>query len=347
MFFFAQRNSTQSTDFQAGIRGRVRIGHEEHAARWCDDVQRRHLLLQIPELSDLSQIVEPHFGSIWNFNADIKGGRKWSRLGEPISDCVSTLAAVMKIRGSPICSQADIDLSDRTAGHAGWMVVKPYPTQTSNCILPHRCRQRTAFNRFSSQSDVFLTPHSLGSGSGCNDVHLYAFTCSAIPYPGRSRHRAQCRSGLSAKNPQRQPPAPCAAVHIVCRCGNTRQPVRRDWATATGRADGYWQGNVVCARVQRIKPAGSALHGYLQPQPDADLHQSGWLASHGLYEERLQHDGDHRRIPQLRRYGRMPTNRSSRMIRACSDCASLEELVTSLTGTKGGGAIRRLLAYGQ
>src|SRR6185437_4986402 len=29
-----------------------------------------------------------------------------------------------------------IDLMDRTAGHTDWMVVKPFPTQTSNCILP-------------------------------------------------------------------------------------------------------------------------------------------------------------------------------------------------------------------
>src|SRR6185437_13806815 len=32
--------------------------------------------------------------------------------------------------------QSAIDLMDRTAGHADWMVVKPYPTSTSNCVLP-------------------------------------------------------------------------------------------------------------------------------------------------------------------------------------------------------------------
>src|SRR5262249_39826918 len=32
-------------------------------------------------------------------------------------------------------SQA-IDLMDRTAGNPAWMVVKPFPTETSNCILP-------------------------------------------------------------------------------------------------------------------------------------------------------------------------------------------------------------------
>ncbi len=32
--------------------------------------------------------------------------------------------------------QSAIDLMDRTAGHTDWMVVKPYVTQTSNCVLP-------------------------------------------------------------------------------------------------------------------------------------------------------------------------------------------------------------------
>jgi outer membrane receptor protein involved in Fe transport len=29
-----------------------------------------------------------------------------------------------------------IDLMDRTAGHEGWMVIKPFPNQASNCVLP-------------------------------------------------------------------------------------------------------------------------------------------------------------------------------------------------------------------
>jgi outer membrane receptor protein involved in Fe transport len=32
--------------------------------------------------------------------------------------------------------QSAIDLMDRTAGHQGWMVVRPFLTQTSNCVLP-------------------------------------------------------------------------------------------------------------------------------------------------------------------------------------------------------------------
>src|SRR5580692_620678 len=32
--------------------------------------------------------------------------------------------------------QSAVDLIDRTAGHSDWIVVKPYPTEASNCILP-------------------------------------------------------------------------------------------------------------------------------------------------------------------------------------------------------------------
>ena len=32
--------------------------------------------------------------------------------------------------------QSAIDLMDRTAGHSDWMVMKPFPTQASNCIFP-------------------------------------------------------------------------------------------------------------------------------------------------------------------------------------------------------------------
>ena len=32
--------------------------------------------------------------------------------------------------------QSSIDLMDRTAGHTGWMVMKPFVSEASNCILP-------------------------------------------------------------------------------------------------------------------------------------------------------------------------------------------------------------------
>ena len=32
--------------------------------------------------------------------------------------------------------QSSIDLMDRTAGHPGWMVMKPFPTSSSNCVFP-------------------------------------------------------------------------------------------------------------------------------------------------------------------------------------------------------------------
>ena len=50
--------------------------------------------------------------------------------------CDSILPAARKIRAIAK-GQSSVDLMDRTAGnHPDWMVVKPFVTQASNCILP-------------------------------------------------------------------------------------------------------------------------------------------------------------------------------------------------------------------
>ena len=49
-----------------------------------------------------------------------------------------------------------VDLMDRTAGNPNWMVLKPFPTQASNCILPSlRCRGN--FEPISRQCGLRLT----------------------------------------------------------------------------------------------------------------------------------------------------------------------------------------------
>ncbi len=32
--------------------------------------------------------------------------------------------------------QSSVDLMDRTAGHPGWVLMRPFVTQSSNCIFP-------------------------------------------------------------------------------------------------------------------------------------------------------------------------------------------------------------------
>ena len=47
-----------------------------------------------------------------------------------------------------------IDLMDRTAGNPDWMVLKPFITQASNCIVPIYVAAASLFNGFTQESDV-------------------------------------------------------------------------------------------------------------------------------------------------------------------------------------------------
>ncbi len=69
-----------------------------------------------------------------NFNATVKGAEletSW----EPAPGLKFSFAGGYE--DTRIANgQSAIDLMDRTAGTPGWMVMKPFPTQAPNCILP-------------------------------------------------------------------------------------------------------------------------------------------------------------------------------------------------------------------
>ena len=69
-----------------------------------------------------------------NFNATVKGA-ELEAMWEPIPGLKFNFAGGYedtRINNG----QSSIDLMDRTAGNPDWMVVKPFVTQASNCILP-------------------------------------------------------------------------------------------------------------------------------------------------------------------------------------------------------------------
>ncbi len=69
-----------------------------------------------------------------NFNATVKGA-EIETTWEPMPGLRFNLAGGYE--DTRIANdQSAIDLMDRTAGTVGWLVVKPFPTQASNCILP-------------------------------------------------------------------------------------------------------------------------------------------------------------------------------------------------------------------
>jgi iron complex outermembrane receptor protein len=69
-----------------------------------------------------------------NFDAHLKGAEA-EAAWEPVPGLRFNFAGGWEDTALAKGSQA-VDLMDRTAGHSQWMVIKPFLTQTSNCIVP-------------------------------------------------------------------------------------------------------------------------------------------------------------------------------------------------------------------
>src|SRR5580692_12758067 len=81
----------------------------------------------------ISQIVDRTSVNL-NFNATVKGAELESTW-EPIPGLRFNFAGGYENTRIDNGQQA-IDLMDRTAGHSDWMLVRPFLTETSSCILP-------------------------------------------------------------------------------------------------------------------------------------------------------------------------------------------------------------------
>jgi iron complex outermembrane receptor protein len=86
----------------------------------------------------ISQIVDRSSINL-NFNANVRGAEIEATY-EPLPGLRFNFAGGWEDGKLASGSQA-IDLMDRTAGHPGWVVVKPSVFSTSNCILPERRRR--------------------------------------------------------------------------------------------------------------------------------------------------------------------------------------------------------------
>ncbi len=81
----------------------------------------------------ISQIVDRTSVNL-NFDATVKGA-ELETTWEPVAGLRFNMAAGYENATLNDGSHA-IDLMDRTNGHSDWMVVKPFITQTSNCVMP-------------------------------------------------------------------------------------------------------------------------------------------------------------------------------------------------------------------
>jgi iron complex outermembrane recepter protein len=146
--------------------------------------------------------------------------------------------------------QSSIDLIDRTAGHPGWLVIGPFPTQASNCIMP-----------VDAAVQGCGTTYVLDAAAGIDPVTglPYVPNPPGHPgYPGFDPRTAPNNGEGFAKNlgGNQLPNAPHFTTSLS---GEYTLPVSQDWA-ATLHSDFYWQSQSF-ARVFNDRPYDK-LRGY-------------------------------------------------------------------------------------
>jgi iron complex outermembrane receptor protein len=174
-----------------------------------------------------------------------------------------------------------IDLMDRTAGMPGWMVVRPFITQASNCILPDYVvaagiAQNSAYS-IAQFCGVAYTQH-LDPVTGVPYVANpagYSFSPNGIPtqYPGFDPLAAPNNGEGFSKNlsGNQLPNAPRLTTSLT---GEYTMPVSDDWA-ATFHTDFYWQSQS-WARIFNDNPYDK-IHGYSNVNVSLILNSSnGW-----------------------------------------------------------------------
>ncbi|HEY5238456.1 MAG TPA: TonB-dependent receptor [Rhizomicrobium sp.] len=231
----------------------------------------------------ISQIVDRTSVNL-NFNAMVKGAEIESTW-EPIPGLRFNFAGGYENATLDRGSQA-IDLMDRTAGRSDWMVVKPFVTQTSNCIFP-----TAAMNKLLSAWRANWGGSSNSTPSGddaspfilaCNTAYNFGFDPGYFwgidtgfnptdPTIVQETNNGQgFYKNLSGNQLPNAPPFTLSAG------AQYSMPLSADWA-GTARVDGYWQGNSF-ARVFNDKPYDQ-LHGYTNVNLSLIFtNQDGWQA---------------------------------------------------------------------
>jgi outer membrane receptor protein involved in Fe transport len=130
-----------------------------------------------------------------NFNATVKGAELEATY-EPVPGLRFNFAGgyeQTRIKNG----QSAIDLMDRTAGHSDWMLMKPFPTQASNCVFPDYV---VAALVLAGQSGGQGTPYTSACGLAYNadfDPVLQStyYYNDGAPYAVHDPHCGSCYSG--------------------------------------------------------------------------------------------------------------------------------------------------------
>ncbi len=207
-----------------------------------------------------------------NFDAHVKGAEV-EATWEPVPGLRFNLSGGYENATLDDGSKA-IDLMDRTAGRTDWMVVKPFPTETSNCIIPTAAVNEALSNPYNGPAYLCFEAYSQGIDPVTQAPYIanppsvpgYAgFDPTTAPNGGQGFDK-----DLSGNQLPNTPPFTLSAG------AQYSMPVSADWA-ATARVDGYWQGNTF-ARVFNDRPYDQ-IHGYTNVNLSLMFtNQDGWQA---------------------------------------------------------------------
>ncbi len=227
----------------------------------------------------ISQIVDRTSVNL-NFDATVKGVELESAW-EPAPGLRFNLAAGYEA-SSINNGQSAVDLMDRTAGHTDWMIVKPYPTSTSNCVLPSSVvRQLIVNNPQPPAETAVFNPLILacevayqGSGNsalfGIFNPDLSEFGVTGFDPTKSPNNGAGFSKDLSGNGLPNTP-------HVTMTFGaQYSMPLSEDWA-GTIRGDFYAQTGS-WARVFNDNPY-DRIHGYTNLNFSLVFtNQDGWQA---------------------------------------------------------------------
>ncbi|HTO39952.1 MAG TPA: TonB-dependent receptor, partial [Rhizomicrobium sp.] len=182
-----------------------------------------------------------------------------------------------------------VDLMDRTGGNEDWMVVKPFATQSSNCIIPKYVieallRQEVQLSNLSGTNKVFACAHAYNQGFDPVTQLPYSLTM-----PAKNAAGYTIPAGYKGFDPSTAPnngegfykdlsgnELPNAPKFTTSIGAQYSMPVTEDWA-ATLRGDFYWQ-DASWARVFNDDPY-DRIRGYSTVNLSLILtSQSGWQA---------------------------------------------------------------------
>ncbi len=241
-----------------------------------------------------------------NFNAKVKGAELESTW-EPVPGLRFNFADGYE--DTRVANgQSAIDLMDRTAGTPGWMVVKPFVTETSNCILPTYVVQ--ALLEESAARDPSGEAPRQGAAFACDEAYVQHLDPATLyPYmPNPSGTGGigydGCGSGCTFPIPRGYigfdpTTAPNNGEGIAKNLGGNQLPnappftvsfgaqyslpITTDWA-GTLRGDYYWQ-DYSWARVFNDNPY-DRLRGYTNVNLTLILtNQNGWQVM--LYDKNV------------------------------------------------------------